>query len=232
MKNTPPLLLCIDTTEKSCSACVARGSVELARRRTDETYKHSETLGPFVRDLLLEAGLELGDLSGIVINKGPGSYTGLRVGFAFAKALSFASGVPILGVNALEALADNQANKMDFDLCLPMMDARRMEVYTAVYDQNLKEIEPPHPLVLDQEFFDREVFRGKSVAIVGSGAAKTTHFKLAENFLSETIDNDASYLIKPGIKRIQEGKVEDTAYFEPLYLKEARITQPKQTLRS
>ncbi|TVR88690.1 MAG: tRNA (adenosine(37)-N6)-threonylcarbamoyltransferase complex dimerization subunit type 1 TsaB [Saprospirales bacterium] len=229
-----PLLLCFDTTEKSCTACIASGREILTERATDETYKHSEMLAPFIREMLDDLNLKPDDLNGIVINKGPGSYTGLRVGFALAKAIGYASGLPIFGVSGLEALAATAIEKNGGDLFVPMIDAKRMEVYSATYDQQLKEISSPRPVLLDDDFFEKPVFQdaGKVVA-VGSGADKLSQLAgMPGHWEIIPMLSEAKQLAGPGLERYHTGQNEDIAYFEPLYLKEARITTPKQTLRS
>lgn len=238
MKKSPhqkePLLLCFDTSDKSCTACIVSGREIVAERETHETYKHSEMLAPFIREMLDQLTLEPADLSGIVINKGPGSYTGLRVGFALAKAIGYASGLPIYGVSGLEALASKAIEKTGADLFVPMIDARRMEVYSAIYDHRLREIHPPRPVILDDEFLKKPVFRDvRKVVAVGSGANKLRQLSgMPEHWEVMELQNEARQLTGPGLERHHRGESEDIAYFEPLYLKEARITTPKQTLRS
>jgi len=234
MNQKEPLLLCFDTTEKSCTACIASGREIVAERATHETYKHSEMLAPFIREMLDELNLKPDELNGIVINKGPGSYTGLRVGFALAKAIGYASEVPIFGVSGLEALAAAAIEKTGGDTFVSMIDARRMEVYSATYDQRLREISSPRPVLLDDDFFEKPVFRdaGKVVA-VGSGADKLGQLNgMPEHWEVIQLLSEAKQLAGPGLERYHRGESEDSAYFEPLYLKEARITTPKQTLRS
>lgn len=220
----------MDTAENDCSVALTRGTKVIAERVTTERYKHSEKLGLFVKEVLTEANFDLSELSALVITAGPGSYTGLRVGFALVKSLSWVSEVPIIGVETTEAIAHTIRNKSKAGLYLPMMDARRMEVYTATYDDNLEKKQELKPVVLSDEFFLAEFFVGKKVVIGGSGAEKCGNFSLPDNFSLAEVNLRASDLAEPALRRLKEKKFENPAYFEPIYLKEARITQSTKNI--
>ena len=225
-----PYILAIETAGLSCSVCLARGENPIGQKLESIAYQHSKLLAPFVRELLDEHQLQVGDLSGLIINKGPGSYTGLRVGFAFAKSLAFSCGIQMVGISGLEALAWQTAKIKEFDLCIPMLDARRMEVYMAVYNHQLEILEDPHPLVLDESFFLRKDFTDRKVVLTGNGTEKLSAFNLPPNFEIFPGELEAIQLLAPGIKAFREKAYENIRYFEPMYLKEARITTSRKTL--
>lgn len=230
LKYDPPILLCLETAGKSCSVCISSGENIIIEKEEHQAFKHNELLADFTNELLRTAELSVDQIYAVVINKGPGSYTGLRVGFAFGKALSYASGLPLIAVSGLEGMAIEAYSKRPFDLCLPMLDARRMEVYTAVYDQNLLEIEGPAPVEIQESYFKREIFKKKVVALVGEAARKTAEIQLPPNFILIDGELKASNLIRPAMKRLSDPFI-DPAYIEPLYLKEVRITTSKKTLK-
>ncbi len=230
VNSTTPIILAIETAGLACSVCLARGENPIGQKIESTAYQHSKILAPFVKELLDEHQLQVGDLGGLIINKGPGSYTGLRVGFAFAKSLAFSCGIPMVGISGLEALAWQAAKNKKFDLCIPMLDARRMEVYMAVYNHQLEALEDPRPLVLDESFFLREDFTDRKVVLTGNGTAKLSAFNLPPNFEIYPGDPEAIHLLDPGIRAFREKNYENIRYFEPMYLKEARITSSRKTL--
>nr|MBS0037970.1 tRNA (adenosine(37)-N6)-threonylcarbamoyltransferase complex dimerization subunit type 1 TsaB [Saprospiraceae bacterium] len=229
VSSVSPTILCLETAGLSCSVCLANDKGVLYERVESAPYKHSEILAPFVDEILKEAGLKVSDLSAIVINKGPGSYTGLRVGFSLIKALAFSCGVPMIGISGLEGLAWTASEKTEFDLCIPMLDARRMEVYLAIYDSQLKTVEEPRPQILNETYFSHSRFMEKNVLLTGNGIEKLSSFSLPANISLTEGHLKASNLIAPGLKALIGQKTENTAYFEPMYLKEARITTSNKT---
>lgn len=230
VSSVSPTILCLETAGLSCSVCLANEKGVLYERVESTPYKHSEILAPFVDEILKEAGLEVSELSAIVINKGPGSYTGLRVGFSLVKALAYSCGVPLIGVSGLEGLAWSALEKNEFDLCVPMLDARRMEVYLAIYDSTLKTVEEPRPQVLNETYFSHSRFMEKNVLLTGNGIEKLSSFSLPANITLTEGHLKATNLISPGLRALKDDRTENAAYFEPLYLKEARITTSNKTL--
>jgi tRNA threonylcarbamoyladenosine biosynthesis protein TsaB len=229
-KLTSPLLLCLETAGSSCSVCLSSGTKILIEKEEQEAFKHNELLAEFTHQILKASDLTISQLSAIVINQGPGSYTGLRVGFAFGKALAYASGKPLLTVSGLEGMVDEAAKTTSADLYIPMLDARRMEVYLAVYGSDLSEIEEPAPVEITEAYFSRQLFQDKNVLLIGEASEKTMQISLPSNFSKINLDLKASNLIGPALRRIELGAI-DPAYIEPMYLKEARITTSKKTLK-
>lgn len=225
-----PLILSLETAGTSCSVCLSEGAHVLFEMEEHEAYRHNELLADFTDRILKQAKLKVKELDAIVINHGPGSYTGLRVGFAFGKALSYASGIPLYPVSGLEGMATEAIKLSAADWYVPMLDARRMEVYSAVYDSNLNCVEPPLPLILNEEFFAQKRYADQKVLLIGEAAEKAIPLGPPSNFKFLSIGLKASNLITPALKRMRL-PAEDSAYMEPMYLKEVRITTSKKTLK-
>ena len=213
-------ILHIETSSKNCSVSISNGSELLCLcEEVSENYKQSENLHNFVEFALQGAEIQLKDLDAIHLGMGPGSYTGLRIGASTAKGFCFGLNVPLLASNSMLSMKEPFVNK-GFDYIIPLIDARRMEVYTAVFNGKTGEmITETESKILDETSFQE--FAGKKVLFVGDGALKTkeiVQFEGAE--FNETIYPSAKYMVNEGLERFSNQKVEDVAYFEPFYLKE------------
>jgi tRNA threonylcarbamoyladenosine biosynthesis protein TsaB len=177
-------------------------------------------LVPFVDQLLKRTGISANDLDAIAVSKGPGSFTGLRIGVATAKGLCFATGKPLIGVNSLESMAqhfsDTNPNQTNF-IC-PMIDARRMEVYTAMFRPNLDTMEDTHAKILDENSFS-EYLSTQKVAFIGNGAKKLGEILNNALIISE-FKASSEGMNTPAYSRYLESRFESVAYFEPFYLKD------------
>lgn len=228
-------ILHIDTTTTVCSVALADGMELIAVCEVDEPNVHAAKLTLFIEQVLLEAGVSLSQLQAISVSKGPGSYTGLRIGVSVAKGLCYALDIPLLAVDTLYAMAlsfvKNEATgHSDRLLYCPMIDARRMEVFTGFYDAMGVGIAAVHALIVDRQSFSAFTAKGKRVVLFGPGADK----------LSVLFEEDEAIEIIPGIRcsaqnMIEEGArkygvsdFEDIAYFEPFYLKDFLATKPKK----
>ena len=213
-------ILHIETSSKNCSVSISNGSELLCLcEEVSENYKQSENLHNFVEFALQGAEIQLKDLDAVHLGMGPGSYTGLRIGASTAKGFCFGLNVPLLASNSMLSMKEPFVNK-GFDYIIPLIDARRMEVYTAVFNGKTGEmITETESKILDETSFQE--FAGKKVLFVGDGALKTkeiVQFEGAE--FNETIYPSAKYMVNEGLERFSNQKVEDVAYFEPFYLKE------------
>ena len=213
-------ILHIETSSKNCSVSISNGSELLCLcEEVSENYKQSENLHNFVEFALQGAEIQLKDLDAVHFGMGPGSYTGLRIGASTAKGFCFGLNVPLLASNSMLSMKEPFVNK-GFDYIIPLIDARRMEVYTAVFNGKTGEmITETESKILDETSFQE--FAGKKVLFVGDGALKTkeiVQFEGAE--FNETIYPSAKYMVNEGLERFSNQKVEDVAYFEPFYLKE------------
>jgi tRNA threonylcarbamoyladenosine biosynthesis protein TsaB len=199
----------------------------------DSSYTHSEKLVVHIDEVIRTAGLKPSDLSAVCVSKGPGSYTGLRIGVSAAKGLCFGLEIPLLSVGSLESMARTAMlqfkNEMNgADLLCPMIDARRMEVYTSVFDRSFAMLKEVSAEIIDENSFSTELSTNK-VAFFGDGAAKCKELMAHANaiFLSD-FNPSAIGMIALAEEKYAEGKFEDVAYFEPYYLKDFVAGMPKK----
>jgi tRNA threonylcarbamoyladenosine biosynthesis protein TsaB len=218
MKNKP-LVLLIETSSTVCSVALARGNEILALREQNNGYTHAEVLGVYVDECLREAGKSTQDLDAVCVSKGPGSYTGLRIGVALAKGICYGAGKPLIAVNTLEAMADHESKKIDEGFLCPMIDARRMEVYTAVYSKKMDKVLDTTAMVIDADSF--EDFKNSTFYFFGDGSDKCLEAFSAKGFQHiPGVMPSAVKLLGPCMQCYELGQFEDPAYFEPFYLKE------------
>ncbi len=214
-------ILLIESSTAVCSVALSRGGEVIALREIDEANRHAEKLTVFCDEVMKEAGLPFRELDAVAVSKGPGSYTGLRIGVSAAKGICYALGKPLIAIGTPEAMA---AGMMDEaapgDLLCPMIDARRMEVYCALYDHNGQEVKPVAPLVLDENSF-AEILQEKRILFSGDGMPKAKELlSRFPNAIFTTSGNpSAKHLAKLAELRAQAKQFEDLAYFEPFYLK-------------
>lgn len=222
------IILHLESSSKNCSVAISDGLELLAVcEERSEDFKQSENLHTFVSWALEGAGVAFQDLDAVCIGMGPGSYTGLRIGTAAAKGYCFALGIPLLAVNSLESLIRPFLAK-GYDYIIPMVDARRMEVYTAIFDGAAGNIiRPTEALILEPDSFSE--YEGKKVVFVGDGAAKTSEILpfAKDNFLAEVFPS-AEHLVSRAVDKFQKKQFEDVAYFEPFYLKDFHSTVSKK----
>lgn len=225
------LILGIETATKMCSVAISRDGVLLALKETGGEYSHSENLNHFVELACNEAKIKLNELDAIAISKGPGSYTGLRIGVSSAKGLCYGLEKPLIAVDTLKALTLAVINSNSFvsgTLFCPMIDARRMEVYTALYNSSLEMIEPISAKIMDESSFVK-VLQEHKVVFFGDGAEKCKTL-LGGHKNAVFIDNvepSAKYINQLALEKLNKQQFEDVAYFEPYYLKEFLATTPK-----
>lgn len=222
-------ILYLETSSKNCSVAVSDNEKLLCLcEEVSENYKQSESLHTYVEWALEGAGISLKEIEAVCLGKGPGSYTGLRIGAASAKGFCYGLKVPFIAVNSLESMIEPFLGQ-NYDLIVPLIDARRMEVYTAVYDGNTgEELSATEAKILDETSF--EEFKSKKVVFVGDGAKKAKDIlNLPEADFKEDIYPSAQYLIKKALARIEKKEFEDMAYFEPFYLKDFHGVKKKKS---
>ena len=221
-------ILYLETSSKNCSVAVSDHDKLLCIcEEVSENYKQSESLHTYVEWALEGAGIPLSEIEAVSLGKGPGSYTGLRIGAASAKGFCYGLKVPLVAVNSLESMIDPFLGQ-NYDLIVPLIDARRMEVYTAVYDgQTGKEISVTEAKILNETSF--EELKDKKVLFVGDGARKAKeviHLPLAT--FKDDVFPSAQYLVKKTLEKLENKEFEDIAYFEPFYLKDFHGVKKKQ----
>ncbi|RYJ52874.1 tRNA (adenosine(37)-N6)-threonylcarbamoyltransferase complex dimerization subunit type 1 TsaB [Flavobacterium petrolei] len=219
-------ILNIETATKNCSVALAKdGKTILCKEIAEEGYSHAERLHVFIEAIIKEAGIALQDLSAIAVSQGPGSYTGLRIGVSAAKGLCYALDIPLIAVDTLQALAAQVT--ISSGLIIPMIDARRMEVYSAIFGPTLeKKREVLAQIIDDNSFEDRE----ETLYFVGDCADKCKPVLTKENhvFLEEIVYPSAKEMSAISFEKFKINDTVDVAYFEPYYLKDFMITAPKK----
>jgi tRNA threonylcarbamoyladenosine biosynthesis protein TsaB len=214
------LILNIETATTMCSVSIGKDGKLVALKELNGDYTHAENLTLFIEAVVKQAGIKLSDLDAIAISKGPGSYTGLRIGVSTAKGLCYSLDKPLIAINTLEHLSLALSEGEGILLC-PMIDARRMEVYCAVYDSNGNEIIPTAAEIIDENSFADLLKKGKMV-FFGDGAAKCkeTFSSNSNAIFRDDIYPSAKNMIPLSEKAFNAKQLEDVAYFEPFYLKD------------
>lgn len=212
-------ILHLETASTNCSVSIFRGAEMLALREDPSPeYSHDALLHLFMREAMADAGLEWGQLEAVAVSKGPGSYTGLRIGVASAKGLCFALDIPLIGIPTLQSMASQLS--IPQGVLIPMLDARRMEVYAAVYDAGHQEVGPTRAEIVTGDSFARWAEAGP-VHLLGAGAEKCREVLTHPSFQFHThIQPSARELGPLATRRFEAGQFEDLAYFEPYYLKD------------
>jgi tRNA threonylcarbamoyladenosine biosynthesis protein TsaB len=212
-----PRILNIDTSTEHASICLAENDQCLKLLSNENQKEHAAWLHPAILDALASSENRLSDLDAIGITLGPGSYTGLRVGMSAAKGLCYALNIPLVGVNTLEAMAIMGIDE-DVDYICPMIDARRMEVFTALYNKSLEPVLLPCAMVLDQHSFSEHLGSSR-ILFFGSGANKFKEILLNNNACFKNSIFNAAYLCESTYKRFNKHEFLTLAYAEPYYLK-------------
>ena len=219
-------ILNIETATKNCSVALANeGKTILCKEIAEEGYSHAERLHVFIEEIIKEAGISLNDLSAIAVSQGPGSYTGLRIGVSAAKGLCFALGIPLIAVDTLQVLA-SQVN-IDDGLIVPMIDARRMEVYSAIFSAKFDKKREILAEIIDENSFSD---RAEKLYFVGDCAEKCKSVLKKENhvFLEDVKYPSAKEMCALSFEKFKINDTVDVAYFEPYYLKDFMVTTPKK----
>lgn len=214
-------ILNIETATKNCSVSLAHNGVTLlCKEISDQGYSHAEKLHVFIDEIMKESGLAMADLQAIAVSQGPGSYTGLRIGVSSAKGLCYALSIPLIAVDTLTTLA-SQVQKTD-GLIVPMIDARRMEVYSAVFDSNKEMIREVQAEILTEDSFTE---RSEPIYFVGDSNEKAKSVLTKSNFifLDTIVFPSANEMSAISYDKFLKVDFVDVAYFEPYYLKDFMI---------
>ncbi len=227
-----PRLLLIETATRVCSVALSVDGKVIAIKESDVKNSHASLVTPFSEQVINEAGLTFDNIDAFVVSKGPGSYTGLRIGVSSAKGFAYATGSKLIAVNTLQSMAAGMAEKIDGNaedmLFCPMIDARRMEVYAAVYNAAGKEIKPTEAVIVDENSFAL-LLENNRVVFAGDGMEKCKPL-LSQNknaLFQDDFSPSAAYMVPIAEKLYKDGNFEDVAYFEPFYLKDFVAGIPK-----
>jgi tRNA threonylcarbamoyladenosine biosynthesis protein TsaB len=219
------LILNIETATKNCSVSLSNnGNLITYREIAEQGYSHAEKLHVFIEEVLLEASIQFGDLKAVAVSQGPGSYTGLRIGVSAAKGLCYALNIPMIALDTLSVLAHQIQIKEG--LIIPMIDARRMEVYSAIFDSQYQKIIETKAEIITEESFNTY---DETIYFIGDSATKCKEVLKQSNhiFMEEIVYPSSKDMAKLSFKKYQENDFVDVAYFEPLYLKDFVATTPK-----
>ena len=228
-------IILIETSTALCSVALAQDGAVTAYRESSAPKAHASLTAVFIQEMLQERGLTLADCKAICVSKGPGSYTGLRVGVSTAKGLCFGSGKPLLAVGTLDTLVAQAENPEEYRYIIPMIDARRMEVYTAVFEiagqagNDARQITETAPAIIDENSFAEYLEQGPCL-FIGDGAGKCADVIKHPNAHFCQCCPKASAMLEPAMTAYKEKRFEDVAYFEPFYLKEFVATVSKKKL--
>jgi tRNA threonylcarbamoyladenosine biosynthesis protein TsaB len=227
------MILCIETATGVCSAALCDDNYVISVLEAPPGMSHSSSLTVIIQELLKGASVTARQLDAVSVSKGPGSYTGLRIGVSVAKGIAYAAEIPLIGINTLTAMCHGYltTNPLPADsntLLCPMIDARRMEVYNALFTADGKMLQPTSAdIITGSSYSDR--LESERIIFFGNGADKCrSSIKSANAIFVAGFSLSASYLHKPSVNALREKRFEDVAYFEPYYLKEFIATIPKK----
>ena len=228
--STTAKILHLETSTEICSIAISANHQILGEATEMSGFAHSAKGTMMIEDCLKQAGLKISDLDAVSISEGPGSYTGLRVGFAMAKGLCFANDIPLICIPTLRTLAHGALKESQGAIITPMLDARRMEVYAESFDDNLQSVHPLEALILDEVSFAERYHKNDRNIFLGDGAHKVqTWLRPAKDEILGMLCH-ASYQVDIAVNLYHKKAFSDIAYSKPLYLKPPNITVSKKKL--
>ncbi len=225
MSRTDVYILNIETATKNCSVALAKNGLTIALREIAEaSYSHAEKLHVFIEEIIAESKITFQDLNAVAVSQGPGSYTGLRIGVSSAKGLCYALNIPLIAIDTLQSLAAQIT--VSNGIIIPMIDARRMEVFSASYDKELKTIQKVAAEIITEESYQNQE---EEIHFLGDGASKCKTFFNKSNFIfhDEILYPSAKEMSNLSFDKYKISDTVDVAYFEPLYVKDFMITKKK-----
>ena len=230
------MILLIETATNVCSVALTIDGEILAMREDPPPASHASRITLMIGECLREANAQLTDLKAIAVSRGPGSYTGLRVGTATAKGLCYALNIPLIAVDTLEALARaSHSTDHPDSLYFPMIDARRNEVWMAAYDARFDIRVDAQPFIIENNLFERfleehfPAWKKNYVIFSGNGAFKLENGRKFENMVFSPVKTCSSaFLASIAVDKLQRSEFQDISYFEPFYMKPPNITVPKK----
>ena len=232
------LILNIETSTEVCSVALAKNGIVINQRENQSGQNHSKLLTLFIKELLDESKVISNQIDAVAVSGGPGSYTGLRIGVSVAKGICYASQLPLIAISSLDAMAEYVMLNLEkfslqaignFIMC-PMIDARRMEVYTAFYNHNGEIIRNIQADIIDHQSFLEFLNLGK-VLFFGNGAKKCREIITHSNAIFiENVITSASHMALLSQRNFNLGKFADVAYYEPFYLKDFVTTTPVKNI--
>jgi tRNA threonylcarbamoyladenosine biosynthesis protein TsaB len=231
------MIICLETSTNICSVALCNSFGVVAIRESSENKSHASQLTVFVKDLLAQEGLRAANLDAVAVSKGPGSYTGLRIGVSAAKGIAYAASIPLIGIETtlsmFYGIDETIRTKYGIDktsLFVPMIDARRMEVYYSVLTSEGRTVKGISAEIIDDRSFS-QIPESVRLLIFGDGASKCKQvIKRANVEFADEFRISAAYMYEPVFKSLRENRFEDIAYFEPFYLKDFITSRPKKNI--
>jgi tRNA threonylcarbamoyladenosine biosynthesis protein TsaB len=228
------MIICLETATPLCSVALCDDNGVIALKESNESKSHAAMITVYIDEILKDHNMKVSDLEAVAVSKGPGSYTGLRIGVSVAKGLAFGAEIPLIGVETTFSMYNGikmKGNGDDIDtLYCPMLDARRMEVYYAVYDNTGKKIKDISADIITENTF-KSFSESKKIIFFGDGALKCKEIIGRENAVFDgeyTIS--AAHMFKPALEALKAKRFEDVAYFEPFYLKDFITTVSRKNV--
>ena len=226
------MILCLETSTTVCSVALNDICCTIALRESEKQNAHSEKITTFIKEVMDTAGIDYPQLDAVAVSKGPGSYTGLRIGVSTAKGICYAADLPLMAIDTLEAMAYGIKEKLGSqidknDLLIPMIDARRMEVYASIFDANLNKIEDTAALIIDENTF-ADLRKEHHIWLFGDGAPKLSKIFEGQDNISiiDGFKPSAAYMRSLAERALLDKSFVDVAYFEPFYLKDFIAGKP------
>lgn len=229
------MILCLETATSLCSVALCDSAGIISLRESDESKSHASQLTVFIEEIFNEQKIRASDLDAVAVSKGPGSYTGLRIGVSVAKGIAFGASIPLIGIETTYSMfwgiRDNYNKKTDEkSIFCPMLDARRMEVYYALYDHSGKKIKDISAEIINGDSFSN-ILDNQTIIFFGDGALKCRDVIRHKNAIfAVDFRISASFMQKPVIQDFKNNNFEDVAYFEPLYLKDFITSIPRKNI--
>ena len=217
------IILNLETATKNCSVALAKDGKTIACKEiAEQNFSHAEKLHVFIEELLAENNLKFTDLNAIAVSQGPGSYTGLRIGVSSAKGFCYALNIPLIAMDTLQLLAKQV--QIEEGIIIPMIDARRMEVFTAIYNKNHQQVRSTQAEIIDENSY-QEI--SEKIHLVGDGTEKFKNTLTHERFVfhSDVIFPSAKEMSESSFEKYKKSDFVDVAYFEPYYLKDFVLTK-------
>lgn len=231
------MIICLETATNLCSVALCNSAGVISLRESDESKSHASMLTVFINEIFKETGIMAHDLEAVAVSKGPGSYTGLRIGASVAKGIAYAASIPLIGIETTISMFWgisgnlNESHRADMDtLYCPMLDARRMEIYYAIYNAAGKPVKDIAAEIITEESF-AGIPESQRIIFFGDGSAKCKKvIKRSNIYFADDFRISATHMHKPVIQAIKEHNYEDVAYFEPFYLKDFITSKPGKNI--
>jgi tRNA threonylcarbamoyladenosine biosynthesis protein TsaB len=228
------MIICLETATNLCSVALCDSAGVISLRESDESKSHASLITVYIDEILREQGMKAGDLQAVAVSKGPGSYTGLRIGVSVAKGIAYGASIPLIAIETtlsmFRGIREKPQYTNDDSLYCPMLDARRMEVYYAIYNSNGIKIKDISAEIINQNSFNN-IPDTQKIIFFGNGALKCRDVISNKNAIfADDFSISAAHMQIPAFEAFKNFSFEDVAYFEPLYLKDFITTVPRKNI--